>query len=139
MSFQTHDKVSNDQFADIRNGALTPVTATIYNLASQEDKDFLNSCIDEKSFTEKEQARLVSILFETGTYSLISKKIKSASRQIKKEIKNIGYTNNASSLLKQGISLLDSNKIYHRLKQSYETAQEIINTEYVPTWSDELI
>lgn len=133
------DKIDSDQFSDIRNGALTLPIWLMYNSSNESDKEFIRTCVGKNELTESSQAKLVNILFETKTYELVSKQLKRKGRQLRKELKEIGFQNKASKQLQQGISVLESNKIYHSLRESYEHAQKILSETYVPTWSDELL
>ena len=114
------DKVSQDQFSDIRNGALRPPIWLMYNSSNDEDKQFMISCINKKKLSSDEEKKLVQILFETGTYDTISRSLKKSGRILKKAIKNLKFNNEGSKQLQQAVSVLESNKIYHSLKESYE-------------------
>ena len=91
------------------------------------------------SINEKDKAEIVRILFETKTYEILSKKIKSEGRKLKKILRDEGFNNEGSNQLKQAISMLTSNKIYHNLEDSYKIAKDILSKKYVLGWGDELI
>ncbi len=120
----TTDKVASDQFSDIRNGALTPIIWCMYNKTNNKNKKFMKDCVGKIKLTEKEKFKLIKILFKTGTYDFISKKIKRTGRKLKKRIKNLEFNNEGSSQLQQLVSILESNKIYHILKENYEESKK---------------
>lgn len=120
----TNDKVSSDQFSDIQNGAMTPPIWTIYNRSNNENKKIILNCVGKDSLTLKEKDKLIKILFESGTYKFILQYLKKEGKEIKKRIKKLNFDNKSNSLLQQAMTVFESNKIYHTLKENYEEAKK---------------
>jgi len=117
----TSDKISSDQFSDIRNGAMTPPIWIMYNKSDKKNKKFILSCVRKENLSIEEKHNLIKNLFENGTYELISKEIKKNGRKFKKQIKELKFRNEASPLLQQSMTVLESNKIYHTLNENYKS------------------
>lgn len=135
----TTDKVSADQFSDIRNGVLTPVIWQMYNHSNKEDQRFMEDCVGEKELLEEERHRLVKMLFNTGTYDFISKKIKRTGRKLKRDVKNLNFHNEGGSQLQQLISVLESNKIYCQLNENLNEIEKIPKIKDLKPWYSDVI
>ncbi len=122
MEEVSNDKRASDQFSDVKNGVLTPPIWLMYNTANEQQREIIRNCVRPDELTKQEEKELVNILFETGTYNTVSKGLKSAGRKLQKEIKRIGFENEAAKQLRLAASVFESSKIYHILKKSYKAA-----------------
>lgn len=119
------DKVSSDQFADLKNGLITPPIWLMYNGANEKDKEFIKNCVGKINFNKKDESQLVKTLFESGSYDLISKALKKSGRKYGKEIHKLDFNNEGGRQLQQAVTIFESNKIYHILKNNYYDATGI--------------
>ena len=129
----TTNKARADQFADIRNGIMTPPIWFMYNGANDEEREFILDCVGKSSLTDEEESRLVKLLFETGSYDMISKGLKKGGRTIRGLIKGLEFKNEGAAQLEMAVTILDSNRIYPDLRENYfDVAGIDWNSENVP-------
>jgi geranylgeranyl pyrophosphate synthase len=114
----SHEKISSDQFSDIRNNTLTPPIWHIIN-AKPEYKKLILEGIGERPSVEY-QKRIMLALFESGTYDKIASQLKKTGRDLKKAFPKSTEYNIGRVFLKQIISVFESNEIYHFLNDNYE-------------------
>lgn len=117
------EKDPSNQFSDIKTNTLTPPIFYMYSLSNEEDKKFILNCAGKK-ITLDNQKKLLRILFETGTYELLSKEIKKKGRELKREIKSL-HLGKAGAGLQQLVTIFESNKIYHFLKDNYNSLKGV--------------
>jgi len=115
----THEKSPIDQYSDIKNNTLTPPIWHLYNNSSDTDKEILLTKagmplnLEEKKYFLKQ-------LFNTGTYNYLVKRLKHQGRAYKKQVSNLEFPKKASNAICQLLSVYESNKIYHQLKDDYK-------------------
>lgn len=114
----SHEKISSDQFSDIRNNTLTPPIWLMMTY-DQSLKDLILSGINKRPDSNYQQQVLTG-LFESGAFTKISKALKKKGRDLKNMLPESDESNIGSSLLKQIISVFESNEIYHYLSENNE-------------------
>ncbi|MGV8150369.1 MAG: hypothetical protein ACP5NV_01445 [Candidatus Woesearchaeota archaeon] len=116
----TNEKNPSDQYSDIKNNTLTPPIWHMYNRSSEEDKNKILLKAG-KPLTIEDKKYFLKLLFETGTYDVLTKELKHASRVYKKKLSKIELYKPASKIMNQLLSVYESNKIYHYLEENYST------------------
>lgn len=129
----TTNKARDDQFADIRNGVMTPPIWLMYNGANEEEQKLILNCVGKEVLTEDEKSGLIKLLFETGSYDMISKGLKKGGRTIRRLIHELNFENEGAAQLETAVTILESNRIYHDLRENYaEITCTDWNSENVP-------
>ena len=118
----THEKMSSDQFSDIKTNTLTPPLWFMVNHSTSVKKLILKGI--NKGPDIKYQQQVVQALFNSGAFSEISTSLKKTGRRLKNKFPKPADNNIGVILLKQMISVFESNKIYHLLQQNYDSKSD---------------
>ncbi len=133
LSGVSTDKRSSDQFADIRNGTITPPIWLLYNFSEEIMKKRILRNIGNQSLNKNAEKELIILLFESGTFDIISKGLQKSGRIYKRLISKLNFHNEGSKYLQISLSSLESNKIYHTLKDNYKQETNNIWNSSKPT------
>ena len=114
-----HEKIIKDWAMDIRNGTITWPIWLMYNKSDEKDRDFLESLYGKNELCLEEGKKLIKILFETGTYKEIKRRIRKRYRELKKELRKLQINKKIRGLLQSSLIMLESNKFYYLLEEDY--------------------
>jgi geranylgeranyl pyrophosphate synthase len=112
----SHEKISSDQFSDIRNNTLTPPIWFMLNY-DQDLKNLIRQGVGKRPNADYQQ-QILKGLFASGAFSKVSTQLKKMGRNLKNRFPKSTDNNVGNSLLKQIISVFESNEIYHYLNEN---------------------